>query len=397
MSYILKFEYSNKEITENLIPWNIGTIDNTEADHIQIGLAIKYPNNIIKIVTPFFIQLPYARCTILNTDIILQLISYCIYTRVAVYNVKNIDNFYKFELLNTDISNLSLKSHIEQIDKTKIEIQDISINIENKMNENIYPFVWLKCTINESNKEDLIAGLPVYHNNILIGIIYNIDSTTITIIPNINIILNLANKPLSNIFFNYTSKRNNVHVNDIIININKNKIINDLIYYNKLNIFIPINTFLWYESIMYNTFKFNIIRNGKKININIKTEQLKNKLFFDINTTTECYSIDNFIIIKPNLLMVEWLIENNIILKNYLYLCYMINPFKKIKNNYLLAGTHKYIKELDEYYSELVNINTHLQLFNIVNINQKKLYNINKIKFIKSIKLTDAFNKLIII
>ena len=148
---------------------------------------------------------------------------------------------------------------------------------------------------------------------------------------------------------------------------------------------------------MYNTFKFNIIRNGKKININIKTEQLKNKLFFDINTTTECYSIDNFIIIKPNLLMVEWLIENNIILKNYLYLCYMINPFKKIKNNYLLAGTHKYIKELDEYYSELVNINTHLQLFNIVNINQKKLYNINKIKFIKSIKLTDAFNKLIII
>jgi hypothetical protein len=396
MSYILKFEYSNKDITEQLIPWNneinLLSFDEDISEYYQIGTVIKYDDNTVKIITPFFIQIPYSKCTILNTDITLNLISYCYYTRIAIYTVNHdFKEYINFNSINTNLS-LDFNTYIKQIDKTNIEIINTNIIFENIMNENIYPFVWLNGIITNIDLLDtIIPGLPIYSNDIFIGIVYNLNDNIINIIPNINIILNLNNKPLSNIFFDYdlivkqsyTKKTNNLQIGDVINSINDIKINKSSIYYDKLNIDIPINTYIWYEAIYYNVFNFLITRNNKKMNININTEKLNNKISFDINTISEWNIIDKFIFIKPNLLMIEWLIENDIILKNYLYLSYIINPYYKIKNNYLLIELSKYNIKLKPY----------IELYNIVSINNNKTFNINTLKYINKLLVLNSNEK----
>ena len=127
MSYILKFEYSNKYIDDQLLPWKRelnkkeSIISDDMIEYYQIGTAIKYSNNTIKIITPFFIQIPYSKCSIWNTEYTLRLISYCYFTRIAVYTTKieNIQEYILFETIHTNLSDLSNIS-IKQIDQSNI-------------------------------------------------------------------------------------------------------------------------------------------------------------------------------------------------------------------------------------------------------------------------------------
>jgi hypothetical protein len=410
MSYILKFEYSNKYINNQLLPWKEELNKKELTSHndmnviLQIGTAIKYSNNTIKIITPFFIHIPYSKCSILNTELTLQLVSYCYFTRVAIYtiNIKHIKEYIEFENIDTNLSQLDNIS-IKQIDKSIIKLSDINIVFENLMNDNIYPFVWLKSTINDDN---IILGSPIYANDKFIGIIYNIVDNVINIICNINIIMNLSNNKLSNIYFDidqsiitkiYSNKYNNLNIGDSIYKIDDICINDDQILYTKLDIDIPINTYIWYESIYSNIFKFTIKRDDRILNLNIKTEQLENKLSVTINNNSEYKIINNIIFTKINLLMIEWLTKNNIIFKNYLYLLYLINPFYKNKDNYIIIGIididkHPInIKKLIEPYSkEIYNIQKFMETFTISSINNKKLYNLNKLESIQKLILNDS-------
>jgi hypothetical protein len=439
MSYLLKFEYSNNYINDQLLPWKnqLNKEKSISSDHIeeyfQIGTAIKYSNNNIKIITPFFIHIPYSKCSILNTEITLQLVNYCYFTKIAVYttNIKNISKSIKFDSIDTTLRNLT-NNNIKQLDNSLIKLSSIITHFENMINDNIYPFVWLKSSIIDCSMiDDLIAGLPIYSGNKFIGILYNIINDQIIIIPNINIKLNLINYKLSNIFIDTDIDNHNqtiikqsynsylkigdtiCSIDDQIIN-NQSMIFYDkltiylnnqsMIYYNELKIYIPINTYIWYQSTKSNIFKFKIIRDDKILNLNINNKRLDKQISFTINDTTEYKIINNIIIAKINLLMVEWLVENNIIFKSNLYLSYNINPFYYQKNNYIMIGIidieyhpNQINDIMSPYMKEIYSIDKYMQAMTILSINDKKIFNLNKINTISKMILSDSNEKEIIL
>ena len=425
MSYLLKFEFSNNYIDDQLLPWKkqLNKQESIQSDtiieHYQIGTAIKYSNNTIKIITPFFIHIPYSKCSILNTEITLQLVSYCYFTRLAVYttNIKNISKYIKFETISTDLTNLS-NINIRHLDKSINNLSSIDIYLEHTSNDNIYPFVWLKSPIiDQSIIDDIITGLPIYSNDKFIGIIYNYTKEHIIIIPNINIELNLYNTKLSNIYIDtdldLTNNKtiikqsyiSNLHIGDQINMIDDLHINNQsMIFYDKLMIDIPINTYIWYQLIKSNIFKFNIKRNDKILNLDINSKRLDKQISFTVNDRTECKIINNIIFAKANLLMIEWLIENNIIFKNYLYLSYSIDPFYHHKNNYIMIGIID-IEEhplqinnsINPYMKKIYSITKYMEVMTILSINDKKIYNLNKVESIFKLILCDSNEKELIL
>ncbi len=76
MTCILKFEYYKNYIDSELIPWKNNDKKSIESstdiiEEYQVGTIIKH-QKLIKIITPFSIYIPYAKCSILNTFISLQ-------------------------------------------------------------------------------------------------------------------------------------------------------------------------------------------------------------------------------------------------------------------------------------------------------------------------------------
>jgi len=286
-----------------------------------------------------------------------------------------------------------------------IKLKNINIVFKNTVNCNIYPFVWLTAKLSNNKLMDIImSGSSVYLNDILIGIIYNINDSIIYIIPNINIKLILTNKKLSNIFFEseltddkqelvITNRYNNKLIkNDKIYSINDIKLDKELVYESQIGIKIPVNTYIYYQSINNNIFNLTIIRDDKLFSFNIRSENLLSRLSFKTNPITKYHIIDKFIFAQPNLLFIEWINYNKIIFKNYLYLIYGVSPFIKRKDSYLFIGSTINIKELKPYQDESYNVNCsgYLQIFNIHSINNKKSYNINQLKYINKLVLIDS-------
>jgi len=422
MSYLLKFEYSKNYIDDQLLPWKkqLNKFDPEVSDEIieyQVGTAIKLQNNIIMIVTPFFIHIPYSKCSILNTDIILQLYHYCYFTRVAVYTttIKNI----KFNNINLELNLNNLNNpFIQNLDSSIINLNRLEIFFDNISNQNIYPFIWLKSRINPSIIDDIITGLPIYTNDTLCGIIYNIIDEHIIIIPYINIELNLnlLNNRLSNIFIDIDinedqqtiikqSYNSGLNIGDKILMINNLFIDEDsLVFYDKVNIHIPLHTYIWYQSNSNNVFKFKIERNELIFSQNISSKRLDKQISFTISERTNYLIINNIIFCKANLLMVEWLVKNDIIIKSYLYQLYHTNPFYHYKNNYIFIGIIDIIEHppqindsINPYMKEIYSITKYMETMTILTINDKKNYNLNKIESIFKLVLCDSNEKEIIL
>lgn len=414
MSCILKFEYSKNYIDSELLPWKNNDkkdiINSTDIiEDYQVGTIIKH-QKLIKIITPFFVYIPYAKCSILNTDHTLSLVSYCIYTRIAIYTTcnKNVKKYINSNQLNIFLDNITCCIYIELANKSFVDLA-LHISFENILNNNIYPFIWLKTKISETLKDDIIPGMHVHIRDKLIGIIYNCIDDQLYIIPNITLLLNLNTNRLSNVFFTMDNEQiiKNTYTSllkpdDKIISINNKKLnTKSMIYFEKIKLYIPSNTYLWYYSMYNNLIKFNIIRDSKQLITNIKLYQLDKKISFGIESTTSFKIINNIIFAKSNLLMIEWLTHNDIIYRNEMYLNYMINPYYRYKNNYLFIGIididqhpEQIKQKLNPYYKDITK---YMDSMTIISINNKKKFNMNKLDSIINLVLSDPFNNVLVL
>ena len=412
MSCILKFEFTKSYINNELIPW-INQKDKIESSDIieeyQVGLIIKH-QKLIKILTPFFVYIPYAKCSILNTDHTLSLVSYCYYTRVATYTIsnKNVKKYINSNMLNMNLNNIT-NTTLKLANKSIINLQDPDISFENITNDNIYPFIWLKTELNEQYREDIIPGMHVYSNNKLIGIIYNIIDNKIYIIPNITLRLNLSICKLYNVFIKIDENQiitntytQQLKPNDKIISINNNQLNTEsMIYSDEMKLYIPLNTYFWYYSIHSSQIKLTIIRNHKQLTLNIKPEQLDKKVSFNTESTTNYKLINNIILAKGNLLMIDWLVYNEIVFCNEMYKNFKINPFNRYRNNYLFMGIIEIEKHPEHIIKTLQSYNKNIQKYmdsmDIIQINNKKIFNLNKLDTIMHLVLIDPANKELIL
>ena len=291
MTCILKFEYYKNYIDSELIPWKNNDKKSIRSstdiiEEYQVGTIIKH-QKLIKIITPFSVYIPYAKCSILNTNTTLALVSYCFFTRIAIYttSAKNIKKYINSNQLNTHLDKIeNSKITLQLVDRSIIELQDQHISFENILNDNIYTFVWLKASTDKASVDEIIPGMHICLNDILIGIIYNIIGDQLYIIPNITILLNLDTDRLTNIFI--TINKNNqitktytpmLKINDKIILINDQPLdTNSMIYFEEIKLNIPLNTYLWYYPYMV---KLNISRESRLLTLYIKPEQLDKKIF----------------------------------------------------------------------------------------------------------------------
>lgn len=349
MKYILKYTYLKSIIDKSLLPWK-DNIDETITIEYQIGVAInKY------IITPFFIYVPYANCSLLDinsgNEIKLKLNKYCYFRRIAIYNIDDQIDYQIIENYNYDLSNIN-NCYINTFDNNII-LDKIDIEFTNIKDNQIYPFIWLKSYINNLNDEligSLIPGMPIYNsNNIFIGIVYNLIDDYIYIIPFINIEKVILDDLLLNIFIDLVDDKNiisNIHskttlleigdeiltVNDIVLNSNQ------MIYDDKFKIDLPFHTYIWYNKSNI----LSIVRNCEIINVSVVLEKLEKRLSLKLEEKTKEYRISKLIFCYANLLMFEWIISNCIMPKCKIYLEYKINPYYKSKLNYLLVGIENF-------------------------------------------------------
>jgi len=344
--------------------------------------------------------------------------------RLATYILEDLNDIKKISaytnLTNIKLNNLDKYScYINQIDNNIIRLKNIDIKFNNLLNNNIYPFIWINGEIDKSEEQisnddniedDILPGSIVYKYNKkkqkrkLLGIVYNVIDEIPQIIPLVSIIKLMKYNKLKNVFFDYnifeksliisqiySNKHKKLEIGDVIYKINnKNVNKNGTIYCNFLKIILPIHTYLWY--INNNKINFTIVRNDNILDIEIIKENLNDKLSFEITEKTTIIEKDNIIFCKPNLLMFEWLIENEVVPRNILYLEYKINPFYK-KNTYFFVGFTdileqpitvvnklcRYLKSIDNY-----------DIFTILNINNSRSLNINQFKNINSLSLLDS-------
>lgn len=329
----------------------------------------------------------------------------------------------------------------------------IEANLNNELSDN-NSFIDERLVPGTAIFQNQINSVTSY--NEFIGIIYNCTDGKINIIPNISIFNIMSGYQYTNVFFEYDvnpyynkifyddlninelgnklnslselnrTKKNQVKKNqfnkapiivkqifknEININIDKNDSLkvgdyimsindNDIkqncyIYLECINIDVPINTYLYYTQISKH--KFKIIRNNKLMEIFINTKYLFNQINFKISITTIFSIKDNIIFAKPNLLMIEWLTYNNIIVKNNLYLQYMINPFYKTKQNNLMIGLINIDQHpetvrdmLKPYINDIYNIDKYIEFFTVLVVNMANSAKIDNHKTINKITICDS-------
>jgi hypothetical protein len=462
-TYLLKFKYNLNDINNKLIPWDQVIIQDSIKIEYQVGIGIKCKKHYIQFTTPFFIHIPYATCSIWNiesnTNIELKLLKFCYFTRLATYILNdksstNIKKLNSYHISNKDLklnTILNDKHQIQLIDNTTIDISDTKVIFKNLNEDNIYPFIWLESSLNpNTNFEGLIPGSPVYQQktNRMIGIIHSHDEHIINIIPMISIQNIINNYEYHNIFFSYEinseyaqsqtqslthqqpqsqsqsqaqihkqpqtrtkknrlgpiiikeifSKKTQFEINDQILSLNNKQISTDgYILSNKLNIDVPIHTYIYYELIICHMFE--IKRNNEYLQIMTDCQLLCNSISFKIKTQTEYYIIDNMIFCMPNLLMTEWLINNQIIIRNNLYLEYKLCPFKQIKKSYLFIGLIDIENHPVTIQNQLksYNIRDHIEIFTVLSINNSESSNIKKYNSINKLTICDSnHNKLVL-
>ena len=274
------------------------------------------------------------------------MIDYCYYRRLITFKLK------KNNLINNDSTSLVIDNYDNNNDSTTNDVESLLVKLLDDSyynisanfkiismdGSNVYPFIFMIAKINELDlitlNDNVINGSYIMNTEKkIIGLIYKIRKNDIIIIPSITINNYINNKNLKNIVLNnYLIKMRKIYDKSEIISIDDILLIDNNILYN--NIIIPYNTYLWYS-------KNDIVELKFLNNLKVDTIKIKKKSIIDLLSTTSKldteYTIyyNCIIYCKPNLLLFEWLMCNNIIVNSISLLEYNNNPYKK-KNTYCI-------------------------------------------------------------
>ena len=193
-----------------------------------------------------------------------------------------------------------------------------------------------------------------------------------------------------------TKEHNSLQIGDQIVSINNIRLDkNGYMMLSETKTLVPMHTYLWYNSNTKHVFE--IIRDRKISYLHITSENILDKITFDIETYTNYKIIDSVIFCNPNLLMVEWLQNKELIFKNNLYLQYVLNPYYKSKFYNLMVGIinkdnqPNQIKEtIKPYEANIYEQKKYVEFFTVLNINSSNSSNIISYDYLNKIIVSDS-------
>jgi hypothetical protein len=261
-------------------------------------------------------------------------------------------------------------------------------------------------------------------NSKFIGIVSHIElddqnKYKIIIIPSYVIaqyLLNIQNKNVTNIWCDinennvvtkvYKNSKSNIKVGDIINKVNDQLVIKGLVYIKKLNIYVPLQTYLWYHQ-YDKKYKYiyylNITRNCIKSNISYDYITINDILAINFNhnvSFTEYYFKQKSNLYKIKLQnisyeLIDYLVDKNIVIGNDYIDTIFENPFDVKIDSIIITEIINKNEESNLCKNEFDNYN----LLSILMIDQLELIKLNLYQFKSSnskniIDFKNLYNKI---
>jgi len=275
---------------------------------------------------------------------------------LAIYSCDKYNDFsYTINDLKYKIPSNKFNDYYFRNNDKLISIEHIDYYFTNLDALNLPPLAYLKCQSDPTFIGSVLFNLS---NQSIYGILLTTTDHHI-VIPSISIkrLLDGINTGFqySNFLCDYklfnnliqngikiiNSQYSNLHKNDVVLDINNNMIIRGNIRYPKINEWVPIEVYMWYEWLPNSTIKLNMYNNIELllpfINYNkiMAIPNYTNNYIDKLNSTTK--------LIQISFQLLKYFYNNNVILRNNVLDEYLLNPYN------LNTTEHKQLYiELDE-------------------------------------------------
>jgi hypothetical protein len=267
---------------------------------------------------------------------------------LAIYSCDKYTDFsYTINDLKYKIPSAKFNDYYFKNNDKLISIEHIDYYFANLDALNLPPLAYLKC-----QAEPTFIGSVLF--NLSNQSIYGILQTTTDhhiVIPAISIkrLLDGINTGFqySNFFCDYklhnnliqngikivNSQYSNLHKNDIVLDINNNMIIRGNIRYPRINEWVPIEVYMWYEWLPNTTIRLNMHSNIELLLPFINYNKIMSIPMYNTNNYIETpNSTTKLILITFQLL--KYFYNNNVILRNNVLDEYLLNPYNSDTNEY---------------------------------------------------------------
>jgi hypothetical protein len=320
-TFVLKLNYKNdsKQYYKNIFPWLTDKqiqkylAPNNDTNEYQVNGIIFNNNSKYYLLTPIILnQFGYDY--------------FCVYDTKKI-SCKVLSISYEYYMQLFELENCKIEYSIP-IDKIETIIPDVTEKIE--INKKLFQFKKILKPIPTgfpiSNlvyaiNETIEKGLPVYQNNLFVGMTINkYESINIfSILHFINDSINNKYNGIKTVFFQTNKKsqiittfniQSNLQINDILLEINKIPIIDNNIEHPIFGI-IPVSTLILL--LQTDSVKFKINRDDKKLELTIPTQHIHNHelISSNLNKPVNYKKIDNKIYYELNLAIMRCYMELN--------------------------------------------------------------------------------------
>jgi len=127
----------------------------------------------------------------------------------------------------------------------------------------------------------------------------------------------------------------NLHKNDVVLDINNNMIIRGNIRYPKINEWVPIEVYMWYEWLPNISIKLKLYKNGDYHGLSLPFINYSKIMIIPTYANNYIERADSTTkVIQITFQLIKYFINNNIILRNNLLDEYLLNPYNSNTNEY---------------------------------------------------------------
>ena len=260
---------------------------------------------------------------------------------LALYSCDTYDGFtYTINDLKYKIPSDKFNDFAFNSDTELVKINHIDYEFKNLYSDYLPPMAYLKC-----QSEAAFVGSVLFNNstNSIYGILF-ITYDDHIVIPSIAIKRLLdgisTDYEYSNFYCDYAIYNNTVSSgikvvntfyksikkNTIILDINNGMIINGKIKYSKINEWVPIEVYMWYEWLPNTNINITIYKDSKNIKKNLPFINFKDMLNIPYRNTEVKSKI-----MKLSYELMQYFYDKNVILSSDKIDDYLSNPYKKIK------------------------------------------------------------------
>ena len=365
----------------SLFPWLSKSQNNVIVRYDAIPIKYLDKQYIITLAFPYkynFIHLENEQTASQNNSEIFKvnLIHSSNELNLAIYSCDKYTDFsYTINDLKYKIPSAKFNDYYFKNNDKLISIEHIDYYFANLDALNLPPLAYLKCQSDPTFIGSVLFNLS---NQSIYGILQTTTDHHI-VIPAISIkrLLDGINTGFqySNFFCDYklynnliqngikivSSQYSNLHKNDIVLDINNNMIIRGNIRYPRINEWVPIEVYMWYEWLPNTTIRLNMHNNSELLLPFINYNKIMHIPTYTNNYIETSDSTTKLIQISFQLL--KYFYNNNVILRNNVLDEYLLNPYNSDTNE----CKRLYIKLDEELFTKKYLEPTEYSDFSILN------------------------------